>query len=147
MEGEGNPGPQGDYASSLRFLRRCPRSVHSGPLRIVGGQLTAVPGEQSYVGAAIATGDVLDFGSLHQKPIICLIPICVQLFVVAGSVFEIVAVTHPSVRLVRVMVINVQITCGRQCLWTQKGSSAFALCGILAHQLFHLSVKLVVARV
>ena len=25
---------------------------------------------------------------------------------------------------------------GRQCLWMQKGSSAFALCGTLAHQFF-----------
>ena len=43
------------------------------------------------MGPAIATGDVLDFGSLHQKPIICVIPICVQLFVVAGFVFGITA--------------------------------------------------------
>ena len=67
MEGEALQAHRGSTLRCLRFLRRCPRSVHSG-LRIVGGQLTAVPGEQAYMDAATATGDVLDFGSLHQKP-------------------------------------------------------------------------------
>ena len=59
MEGEALQAHKAVYASSLRFLRRCPRS-------------------------------------LHQKPIICVIPICVQLSVVAGFVFGITA--HPSLR-------------------------------------------------
>ena len=53
--------------------------------------MTAVPGEQADMAAAIATGDVLGFGSWHQKPIKCVIPICVQLFVVSGFVFGITA--------------------------------------------------------